>query len=185
MKQEGRGQGTTFKRMTEPCCCCCCQVTSVMSNSVRPQRWQASPSLGFSRQEHWSGLLVPSPVQGLRLIRSKARRRGSRSRGWHVEPLPAGVTGLVGPAVSLCLGRLEASALPDSTGRLRVTGRLPAAKQASGLLLPLLTDGGGAPPGDRGHSARGDTAQGQAGHKPRLPHLPGGGLWGKSRFPCL
>lgn len=133
----------------------------------------------------------PGHQQGLRLIRSKARRRGSRSRGWHVEPLPAGVTGLVGPAVSLCLGRLEASALPDSTGRLRVTGRLPAAKQASGLLLPLLTDGGGAPPGDRGHSARGDTAQGQAGHKPRLPHLPGGGLWGKSpdlvapRFPCL
>ena len=23
---------------------------------------QASPSLGFSRQEHWSGLLFPSPV---------------------------------------------------------------------------------------------------------------------------
>ena len=22
------------------CCCCCCQVTSVVSNSVRPQRWQ-------------------------------------------------------------------------------------------------------------------------------------------------
>ena len=23
---------------------------------------QASPSLGFSRQEHWSGLLIPSPM---------------------------------------------------------------------------------------------------------------------------
>ena len=25
---------------------------------------QAPPSLGFSRQEHWSGLLFPSPMQG-------------------------------------------------------------------------------------------------------------------------
>ena len=24
----------------QPCCCCCCQVTSVMSNSVRPHRRQ-------------------------------------------------------------------------------------------------------------------------------------------------
>ena len=23
-----------------PCCCCCCWVTSVVSNSVRPHRWQ-------------------------------------------------------------------------------------------------------------------------------------------------
>ena len=89
----------------------CCQVTSVVSDSVRPHRWQptrlhcpwdspgkntgvgchfllqrmkvksesevaqscptsatpwtaahqAPPSLGFSRQEHWSGLPFPSP----------------------------------------------------------------------------------------------------------------------------
>ena len=31
-----------------------------MSDSVPPQRWQ--PSLGFSRQEHWSGLPFPSPM---------------------------------------------------------------------------------------------------------------------------
>ena len=37
-------------------CCCCCQVASVVSNS-------ATPSLGFSRQEHWSGLPFPSPMQ--------------------------------------------------------------------------------------------------------------------------
>ena len=45
-------------------CCCCCLVTSVMSGSVRPYRWQPTrlPSLGFSRQEHWSGLPFPSPV---------------------------------------------------------------------------------------------------------------------------
>ena len=36
-----------------------------MSNSVRPQRRQPTrlpPSLGFSRQEHWSGLPFPSPT---------------------------------------------------------------------------------------------------------------------------
>ena len=32
-----------------------------MSDSVRPQR-PGSPSLGFSRQEHWSGLPFPSPM---------------------------------------------------------------------------------------------------------------------------
>ena len=35
-----------------------------MSNSERPHRWQPTrlPSLGFSRQEYWSGLPFPSPV---------------------------------------------------------------------------------------------------------------------------
>ena len=35
-----------------------------MSDSVQPQTaaHQASPSLGFSRQEHWSGLPFPSPM---------------------------------------------------------------------------------------------------------------------------
>ena len=91
--------------------CCCCQVASVMSDSVRPHRWQptgspvpgilqartlewvaisfsnagkwkvkgkslsrvrpsatpwtaayqAPPSMGFSRQEYWSGVPLPSP----------------------------------------------------------------------------------------------------------------------------
>ena len=43
---------------------CCCCVTSVVSNSVRTHRRQPTrlPSLGFSRQEHWSGLPFPSPV---------------------------------------------------------------------------------------------------------------------------
>ena len=93
-------------------CCCCCQVASVVSDPVRPPRWQPTrllrawdspgensgvschfllqcrkvksesevtqscptlchpidgsppgpPSLGFSRQEHWSGVPLPSPV---------------------------------------------------------------------------------------------------------------------------
>ena len=41
------------------------QVTSVVSDSVRPHRraaHQSPPSLGFSRQEHWSGLPFPSPM---------------------------------------------------------------------------------------------------------------------------
>ena len=35
-----------------------------MSDSVWPHRWQppGSPSLGFSRQEQWSGLPFPSPM---------------------------------------------------------------------------------------------------------------------------
>ena len=37
-----------------------------MSDSVRPHRRQppGSPSLGFSRQEHWSGVPLPSPTGG-------------------------------------------------------------------------------------------------------------------------
>ena len=37
-----------------------------MSDTVRPHRrqaHQAPPSLGFSRQEHWSGPPFPSPVR--------------------------------------------------------------------------------------------------------------------------
>ena len=42
-----------------------CWVTSVVSDSARPHRRQPTrlpPSLGLSRQEHWSGLPFPSPV---------------------------------------------------------------------------------------------------------------------------
>ena len=44
---------------------CCCQVASVVFDSVKPHTWQPirlPPSLGFSRQEHWSGLPFPSPM---------------------------------------------------------------------------------------------------------------------------
>ena len=43
-------------------CCCCCYITSVVSYSVRHHRRQPTRlprSLGFSRQEHWSGLPFP------------------------------------------------------------------------------------------------------------------------------
>ena len=44
--------------------CCCCYVASVVSDSVRPIDGSPPgfPSLGFSRQEHWSGLPFPSPM---------------------------------------------------------------------------------------------------------------------------
>ena len=44
-------------------CCCCCQVASVVSDSVWSHRRQPTRllSLGFSRQDHWSGLPFPSP----------------------------------------------------------------------------------------------------------------------------
>ena len=42
---------------------CACQVASVISDSVSPRTVarQAPLSMGFSRQEYWSGLLYPSP----------------------------------------------------------------------------------------------------------------------------
>ena len=43
--------------------CCCCWVATVTSDCAIPQMaaHQAPSSLGFSRQEHWSGLPLPSP----------------------------------------------------------------------------------------------------------------------------
>ena len=39
------------------CCCCCCLVTSVMSDPMQPYATHQAPlSMGFSRQEYWSGL---------------------------------------------------------------------------------------------------------------------------------
>ena len=61
-------------------CCCCCEVAPVIQScSARlcATPWtaahQAPPSLGFSRQEHWSGLPLPSPGQ------ESEKRKWSRS----------------------------------------------------------------------------------------------------------
>ena len=52
------------------CCCCCCMLLLLLLSRfscvrlcVTPEMaaHQAPPSLGFSRQEHWSGLPFPSP----------------------------------------------------------------------------------------------------------------------------
>ena len=43
-----------------------CSFTSVVSDSLQPHglyvAYQAPPSMGFSRQEYWSGLPFPSPL---------------------------------------------------------------------------------------------------------------------------
>ena len=47
--------------------CYCCKVASVVSNLCDPMDGSPlglPPSLGFSRQEHWSGLPFPSPMHG-------------------------------------------------------------------------------------------------------------------------
>ena len=41
---------------------------------------QAPPPLGFSRQEHWSGLPFPSPMHALMLEKIEGRRRRGQQR---------------------------------------------------------------------------------------------------------
>ena len=44
-------------------CCCCCRFSRVrLCATPWMAAHQAPPSLGFSRQEHWSGLPFPSPM---------------------------------------------------------------------------------------------------------------------------
>ena len=40
---------------------CCCLVTKSCASFYDPTDWQAPPSMGFPRQENWSGLVLPSP----------------------------------------------------------------------------------------------------------------------------
>ena len=90
---------------------CCCQVASVVSDSVWPQRRQAPPSLGFCRQEHWSGLPFPSPMrESEKWSRSVVSDSAtpwsaahqappsmgfSRQERWSGAPLPSPLTTLV------------------------------------------------------------------------------------------
>ena len=60
------GASGVFKSQGCPYCCCC-YVALVVSNSVRPHRWQPTryrQSLVFSMQEQWSGLPFPCPYWG-------------------------------------------------------------------------------------------------------------------------
>ena len=46
-----------------PSCCCCCRFSRVqLCATPETAAHQAPTSLGFSRQEHWSGLPFPSPM---------------------------------------------------------------------------------------------------------------------------
>ena len=44
------------------CCCCCCFTSDRLCATPQTATHQAPLSLGFSRQEHWSGLPFPSPM---------------------------------------------------------------------------------------------------------------------------
>ena len=49
-----------FFRIPVNTTCRCCASCSVVSDFATPWAHQAPLSMGFSRQEHWSGLLIPS-----------------------------------------------------------------------------------------------------------------------------
>ena len=58
-----------------------------MSDSVRPQRQHQAPlSLGFSRQEHWSGLPFPSPMH-------ESEREVAQSCPILCDPMDCGLPG--------------------------------------------------------------------------------------------
>ena len=86
------------------CCCCCCCVTSFVSDSVQPHRRQpwGPPSLGFSRQEHWSGSPFPSPMHASEkwkwspsVVSNSSRPHGlQRTRLLHPWDCPGKSTGV-------------------------------------------------------------------------------------------
>ena len=54
----------------EHCCCCCCRFSRVwFCATPKTAVHQAPLSLGFSRQEHWSGLPFSSPMHACMLSR--------------------------------------------------------------------------------------------------------------------
>ena len=59
-------------------CCCFCEVASIVSDSLRllgRQPTRLPRSLGFSRQEHWSGLPFPSPIHEMWKVKVKSLSR--------------------------------------------------------------------------------------------------------------
>ena len=63
--QKGCKNEHTVATRSSSCCryCCCCRVSRVrLCATPETAAHQAPPSLGFSRQEHWSGLPLPSPM---------------------------------------------------------------------------------------------------------------------------
>ena len=77
--------------MTSLCCCCCAVLLLGCFSRVRlcatPQMaaHQAPPSLGFSRQEHWSRLPLPSPNKSLSLVQTPSHstlQSSSPVDGW-------------------------------------------------------------------------------------------------------
>ena len=98
----------TGEEMKTCCCCCCCCRFSRVRLCATPQTaaHQAPPSLGVSRQEHWSGLPFPSPMhesekwKGSRSVMSDfatsrtAAHQAPPSMGFARQEYWSGVTGL-------------------------------------------------------------------------------------------
>ena len=47
--------------------------------------YQAPPSMGFSRQEYWSGVPLPSPLEGAKRLENERLELGEESPGFWVE----------------------------------------------------------------------------------------------------
>ena len=62
------------RKQTYGCCCCCCISRIRLCATPQTAAHQAPPSLGFSRQEHWSGL--PFPLQCMKV---KSESGGAQS----------------------------------------------------------------------------------------------------------
>ena len=103
-------------------------ANSVMSNSVQPHRWtvarQAPLSMGFPRQEHWSGLPFPSPGDlsnpriKLTSPSSPALAGGFLTRYHHLgsHSLPLTILSLNSWEVGLWLCKLHSLPLTQSLG---------------------------------------------------------------------
>ena len=57
------------KNNSQHCCCCCCCFFSCVQLCNPRDGSPPDSSPGFSRQEHWSGLPLPSPVHACMLSR--------------------------------------------------------------------------------------------------------------------
>ena len=56
-------KGLTIIYKVQHNCCCCCHFSRIrLCATPQTAAHQAPLSLGFSRQEHWSGLPFPSPM---------------------------------------------------------------------------------------------------------------------------
>ena len=77
------------------------QVKSLSSVWLLPNPWtavyQAPPSMGFSRQEYWSGLPLPSPGMGTRSVLERW------AGGFHLPALPFSVADTLYILLSLIL----------------------------------------------------------------------------------
>ena len=52
------------------------------------EAYQAPPSMGFSRQEYWSGVPIPSPFYKVTIGKTEIRSRWQLSRPWWPSPQP-------------------------------------------------------------------------------------------------